>query len=148
MSLDLSTREPNQVFVRVYYNPREQSEVNNMSLIRFISRKLAYVCDITTTEDYNRSRDIGCSLINGGVIRKDWSNETKGQLVLVFNEREFFVDPQNNFNLLTDFSSDYYGGSEMVNPFYADCLWHICQVLEKVRDTTYKRDENFELYQN
>lgn len=92
--LNMNNLDDNDIFIRFYYVPNFQNEVDNVNELRAISSKLAhtyFICNSTAES----GRRIGLDIVNGGVIRRQY-RDYRG-LVMVVNERYAFTDEQDFF---------------------------------------------------
>lgn len=94
--LNLNNLDGNDVFIRFYYVPQFQNEVDNVNTLKEMASRLAhayFICNSTAES----GRRIGLDIVNGGVIRRQF-RDYKG-LVMVVNERYAFTD-ENDFCLM------------------------------------------------
>lgn len=92
--LNLGNLQDNQLFIRIYYAPNYQNEIDNVRALKDISSRLAHACFFCNTDDQN-GRNIGVKLVNGGVVRRQF-RDYQG-LVMVINEKYAFQDEQDFF---------------------------------------------------
>ena len=96
--LNLNNLAPNELFIRIYYVPNYQSEVDNVRVLKDISSRLAHTLFLSNSTD-QQGMNIGVHLVNGGVVRRQFRDYTG--LVMVINEKYAFQDEQN-FHLTAD----------------------------------------------
>ena len=106
--LNLQNLDGNDVFIRFYYSPGFQNEVDNVNTLREMSSRLAHAYFICNDTSEN-GRRVGLDIVNGGVIRKQF-RDYRG-LVMVVNERYAFTDEQDF--LLTE--RRQYGNQDFLN---------------------------------
>jgi len=92
--LNLNNLQPNELFIRIYYVPNYQSEIENVRELKQIATRLAHSLFICNSNDLN-GKNIGVSLVNGGVVRRQFRNYQG--MVMVINEKYAFQDDQEFF---------------------------------------------------
>ena len=92
--LNLNNLSQNELFIRVYYVPKAQTEIDNLRILKEISSRIAHACFLCNTDDLS-GKNIGINLVNGGVVRRQFRNYQG--LVMVINEKYAFQDEQDFF---------------------------------------------------